>query len=32
MQVTINIPDFAPFTLSNDMQELKQTIKLKKMR
>ncbi len=28
MQVTINIPDFAPFTLNNDMRELKQTIKL----
>ena len=28
MQVTINIPDFAPFALNNDMQELKQTIKL----
>ena len=28
MQVTLNIPDFAPFTLNNDMQELKQTIKL----
>jgi len=28
MQVTINIPDFAPFTLNNDMQELKHTIKL----
>ena len=28
MQVTINIPDFAPLTLNNDMQELKQTIKL----
>ncbi len=28
MQVTINIPDFAPFTLNNNMQELKQTIKL----
>lgn len=28
MQVTINIPDFAPFTLNNDIQELKQTIKL----
>jgi predicted HTH domain antitoxin len=28
MQVTINIPDFAPFTLNNNMQELKYTIKL----
>ena len=28
MQVTINIPDFAPFTLNNNMHELKQTIKL----
>jgi len=28
MQVTLNIPDFAVFTLNNDMQELKQTIKL----
>jgi len=28
MQVTINIPDFAPLTLNNNMQELKQTIKL----
>ncbi len=28
MQVTINIPDFAPLTLNKDIQELKQTIKL----
>ena len=28
MQVTLSIPDFALFTLNNDMQELKQTIKL----
>ena len=28
MQVTLNIPDFAPLTLNKDMQELKQTIKL----
>ena len=28
MQVIINIPDFAPFTLNKDMQELKHTIKL----
>jgi len=28
VQVTISIPDFAPFTLNNDIQELKQTIKL----
>ena len=28
MQVTLNIPDFAVFTLNNDLQELKQMIKL----
>ncbi len=28
MQVTLNIPDFTPLTLNNDLQELKQTIKL----
>lgn len=28
MQVTLNIPDFAPLTLNKDMTELKQTIKL----
>lgn len=28
MQVTLNIPDFAPLTLNNDISELKQTIKL----
>ncbi len=28
MQVTINIPDFAPLILNKDIQELKQTIKL----
>lgn len=28
MQLTINIPDFSPLTLNNDIQELKQTIKL----
>lgn len=28
MQVTLNIPDFAPLTLNSDLQELKQTIKL----
>jgi predicted HTH domain antitoxin len=28
MQVMLSIPDFAPFALNNDMQELKQTIKL----
>ncbi|MBU1668170.1 UPF0175 family protein [bacterium] len=28
MQLTLNIPDFAPLTLNNDMTELKQTIKL----
>lgn len=28
MQLTISIPDFAPFALNSDMQELKQTIKL----
>jgi len=28
MQVTLNIPDFTPFTLNNDIQELKKTIKL----
>jgi len=28
MQVTLNIPDFAPLTLNNDISELKQMIKL----
>lgn len=28
MQLTLNIPDFAPLTLNKDMAELKQTIKL----
>ena len=28
MQVTLNIPDFAPLTLNNDIPELKQMIKL----
>ncbi len=28
MQLTINIPDFAPFALNSDIGELKQTIKL----
>ena len=28
MQLTLNIPDFAPLTLNKDIQELKQTIKL----
>ena len=28
MQLTLNIPDFAPLTLNKDMQELKQTIKI----
>ena len=28
MQVTINIPDFAPLALNSDLQELKKTIKL----
>lgn len=28
MQVTLNIPDFTPLTLNNDMKELKRTIKL----
>jgi len=28
MQVTLNIPDFTPLTLNNDLQELKKTIKL----
>ena len=28
MQLTINIPDFAPLTLNKDIQELKQTIKI----
>ena len=27
MTITLNIPDFAPFTLNKDVQELKQTIK-----
>ena len=27
MQLTLNIPDFATFTLNKDAQELKQTIK-----
>ena len=27
MQLTLNIPEFAIFTLNKDMQELKQTIK-----
>jgi len=28
MQLTLNIPDFAPLTLNKDLVELKQTIKL----
>ena len=28
MQLTLNIPDFAPLALNKDIQELKQTIKL----
>ena len=28
MQLTLNIPEFAPLTLNKNMQELKQTIKL----
>lgn len=28
MQVTLNIPDFAPLTLNNDIPELKKMIKL----
>jgi predicted HTH domain antitoxin len=28
MQLTLNIPDFAPLTLNKDLAELKQTIKL----
>lgn len=28
MQLTINIPDFAPLTLNNNIDELKQTVKL----
>jgi predicted HTH domain antitoxin len=28
MQLTLNIPDFAPLTLNKDIQELKQTIKI----
>ena len=28
MQITLNIPDFTPLTLNNDLQELKKTIKL----
>lgn len=28
MQVTLNIPDFTPLTLNNNIQELKKTIKL----
>jgi len=28
MQITLNIPDFTPLALNNDVQELKQTIKL----
>ena len=28
MQLTLNIPDFAPLTLNKDIAELKQTIKL----
>ena len=28
MQLTLNIPDFAPLTLNKDLQELKQTIKI----
>jgi predicted HTH domain antitoxin len=27
MQITLNIPDFAPLTLNRDLQELKQVIK-----